>query len=50
MTGPLPADDEVEDTAEPEAPTVGPRSAVSRLVRLHAIDGSAGRPDTPAPA
>jgi signal transduction histidine kinase len=31
-------------------PTVGPRSAVARLVRLHSIDGSAGRPDAPAPA
>lgn len=52
VTGPLPADDEVEETPEPEseAPSVGPRSAGSRPVRLHAIDGNVGRPDTPAPA
>ena len=50
VTGALPADDEVEEAPQPEPPTVGPRSAVSRLVRLHAIDGSAGRPDAPAPA
>ena len=52
VTGPLPGDDEVEEAPEPEPEpsTVGPRSAASRVVRLHAIDGSAGRPDAPAPA
>ncbi len=32
------------------ASVVGPRSAGARVVRLRPIDGSAGRPDTPAPA
>jgi signal transduction histidine kinase len=34
----------------PTGAAVGPRSAGARVVRLHAIDGAASRPDTPAPA
>jgi signal transduction histidine kinase len=42
------ADDDAGDAAPGAG--VGPRSAGARVVRLHAIDGSAPRSDTPAPA
>jgi hypothetical protein len=57
VTGPMLVPDDgrpatMDDDEHEGAPGagVGPRSASARVVRLHAIDGSAPRPDTPAPA